>query len=91
MTPLRERQSECPDCGWIEGDGDHGWPCAITDAINKKRAELPQRIGLCPDHAQEFYYPLADGENLRCPVCNTEMAEYIKQPLRGQPGESAEP
>lgn len=47
--------------------------------VAKLRAKLPERIGLCPEHAPEFYYPLADGEGLMCPSCSLTMTVYEKR------------
>lgn len=41
---------------------------------------LPDKIGLCPVHAEEFYYPLiadehAEGEPT-CPACSAPLVIY---------------
>lgn len=46
------------------------------------RAKLPTRVGLCPEHQLEFFYPLADGEGPGCPVCSLEMSVYVREDKR---------
>jgi hypothetical protein len=41
--------------------------------------KLPRRIGLCPLCAPEFYYPLADGEEVKCPQCSLVMVVYERE------------
>ncbi len=48
--------------------------------------QMPMRVGLCPEHRDEFWYPLADNEGLQCPCCTREMVVYVPLPLLG-PGE----
>ena len=44
--------------------------------LQRMTARLPHRVGLCPEHALEFYYPLLDGESLACPECSLDMVVY---------------
>lgn len=37
---------------------------------------LPTRLGLCPEHYQEFYYPLDADEGRTCPMCTRAMVVY---------------
>ena len=43
-----------------------------------RRPEIPERLGLCPEHADEFWYPLADGEGPGCPCCGMRMVIYMR-------------
>jgi len=39
---------------------------------------LPPLVGLCPEHAPEFYMPLWPGDSTRCPEpgCDQELVIY---------------
>ena len=83
MTPS-ERICECCEQlwvanapGWIVG-GDGECAASLRAELERHIAKLPQRIGLCPQCAPEFYYPLKDGEGLTCPVCPLQMIVYEK-------------
>lgn len=47
--------------------------------IAKLRSKLPERIALCPEHSEEFYYPLAEGEGRQCPACPLAMTVYVRE------------
>jgi hypothetical protein len=54
----------------------------------RMRAALPRRIALCPQCCgpgvyEDFYYPLAHGENAMCPTpgCGFEMVVYLRAAL----------
>lgn len=79
-----EREQRDGESGWvITRDGDDFCPTCYSDlmaALLQQINKLPRRIGLCPEHAPEFYYPLADDESLTCPQCSLEMVVYEKMP-----------
>lgn len=60
------------------------------EELDEKIRSLPRRIGLCPEHAPEFYYPLdAHGgdvrknrEDLICPSCSLTMIVYAQEESR---------
>jgi hypothetical protein len=57
-------------------------PGPDEDALEERRLDVlrakhPQRIGICPVHGEEFWYPLAPGENATCPVCPARMSVYV--------------
>lgn len=56
------------------------------------RVKLPERLGLCPDCAAEFYYPLAPDEDTTCPTpdCGLDMVVYTKVPGPGGGGRGDE-
>lgn len=65
----------------VDQRGDSYCPkCAASLHAEMERMieALPGRIGLCPQCAPEFYYPLKEGEGLRCPTpeCGLEMVVY---------------
>lgn len=39
--------------------------------------KMPTRIGLCPVHGDEFYYPLVPGESPECPTCGATMTVFL--------------
>ncbi len=75
-----EHEKRPEETGWCVGrEGEDLCPKCAEDArsiLAEMVAKLPQRIGLCPSCAPEFYYALADGENLMCPQCGLTMAPY---------------
>lgn len=78
-----ERAADAP--GWIVSrDGEDFCPeCAESLVAELRRMvdALPKRIGLCPQCAPEFYYPLADGEGVGCPSahCSLDMIVYVRE------------
>jgi hypothetical protein len=71
----REGEDLCPDC--VSG---------LNAEVARKIAELPGRIGLCPDCAPEFYYPLADDEDPSCPTpeCSHTLIIYEKARVKSK-------
>lgn len=69
-------------CSYRQSNGVSLCDCDVLSdeherrAVEQKRANLPARIGLCPEHAPEFYYPLKDGESDSCPACTLSMTVY---------------
>ncbi len=63
----REGEDVCGECA-----------DALLAEMKRQRAALPQRIGLCPTCAPDFYYPLAEGEEPTCPTpeCGLRMVVY---------------
>lgn len=87
MTPSGQsceccEREQAPGETWTVGpEGEEVCPECFVDlsaAMQEQIAKLPRRIGLCPEHASEFYYPLGDGEGHTCPQCSLEMVVYEK-------------
>ncbi len=82
-----ERERKPDERGWYVGrEGEDLCPeCAedLRGALKEQIAKLPERIGLCPECAPEFYYPLAPEERLTCPTpgCGLDMIVYAKAPV----------
>ena len=43
-----------------------------------KLLKIPDRLGLCLEHGDDFWYPLGDSESIGCPVCAEEMVVYVR-------------
>lgn len=72
-----QSSERCPKCEEARGLCDE---CvAELNEFERKRAALPKRIGLCPEHAPEFYYPLRDDEGTGCPMCSLPMSVYVQE------------
>lgn len=85
-----ERVRKPDDRDWFVGrEGEDLCPeCAedLRGALKEQIAKLPGRIGLCPECAPEFYYPLAPDEGLMCPTpgCGLDLIVYSKAPVRDE-------
>ena len=55
---------------------------SLTDEYGP-RIKLPDRIGLCPIHGEQFYMPLGDDEKVpRCPECPERLVIYRRRKSR---------